>query len=80
MHQGLRAYTWNLLNMPPCPWKIARTSHGILTDHTYSSREDGLLFDLSQPSNDIRCPGLHIRQTGFPDLALAHSDIQGHRD
>ena len=56
--------------MPPCPRKIARTSHGILTDHTYSSQEDGLLFELSQPANDIRCPGLHIRQTGFTDLAL----------
>ena len=56
--------------MPPCPWKIARTSHGFLTDHTYSSREDGLLFELSQPTNDIRCPGLHVRQTGFTDLAL----------
>ena len=64
------AYTWNLLNMPPCPWKIARTSHGILTSNTYESREDGLLFELSQPASDIRCPGLHLRQTGFPDLAL----------
>ena len=67
------AYTWNLLNVPPCPWKIARTSHGILTTHTYSSREDGLLFALSQPSSDIRCPGLHLRQTGFPDLALVET-------
>ena len=67
------AYTWNLLSMPPCPWKIARTSHGTLTTHTYSSRKDGLLFALSQPSSDIRCPGLHIRQTGFPDLALVET-------
>jgi hypothetical protein len=64
------AYTWNLLNMPPCPWKIARTSHGILTANAYESREDGLLFELSQPARDIRCPGLLLRQTGFPDLAL----------
>ena len=56
---------------PPCPWKIVRTSHGFLTDHTYFSQEDGLLFELSQPTRDIRCPGLHIRQTGFTDLALA---------
>ena len=65
------AYTWNLLTAPPCPWKIVRTSHGFLTDHTFFSREDGILFELSQPTRDVRCPGLLLRQTGFTDLALA---------
>ena len=31
------AYTWNLLTVTPCPWKIAHTSNGFLTNHTYFS-------------------------------------------
>ena len=58
------------MTVTPCPWKIARKSHGLLTEHAYFSGIDGLLLQLSQPTNDIRCLGLQIRQTGFPDLAL----------
>ena len=63
-------HTWNLLTVTPCPWKIACTSNGFLTDHTYFSRDDGILFELGQPTSDIRCPGLHVRHTGFDDLAI----------
>ena len=67
---ALHAYTWNLLTVTPCPWKIARTSHGFLTENTYFSKDDGILFELGQPSSDIRCPGLRVRHTGYDDLAI----------
>ena len=62
---------WNLLTVTPCPWKIARNSHGFLTENTYFSNDDGILFELGQPSSDIRCPGLRVRHTGYYDLAIA---------
>ena len=64
------AYTWNPMTAPPCPWKIARTSHGYLKENVYFSTVDGILFELSQPTRDVRCPGLKFRQTGYDELAL----------
>ena len=35
---ALHAYTWNLLTVTPCPWKISRTSNGFLADNVYYQR------------------------------------------
>ena len=70
---ALHAYTWNLLTVTPCPWKISRTSNGFLADNVYFSKDDGILFELGLPSSDIRCPGLHVRHTGYEDLAIVET-------
>ena len=70
MHRSHTRLHLEPLDRDSDPWNIARNSNGFLTDHTYFSQEDGILFELGQPTNDIRCPGLHVRQTGFNDLAI----------
>ena len=32
------AYTWDHLVVPPCPWKLARSSHGALDEKRASSQ------------------------------------------
>ena len=64
------AYTWDHLVVLPCPWKLARSSHGVLDERASS------LITTPSSSNSGTClPTLSAQAfsfTGFPELALTH--------
>ena len=64
------ADTWDHMVIPPCPWKLARSTHGTLNEESFFSDHDALLFQLGEISTDPRCPGLQFRPTEFSELAL----------